>query len=207
MNKLIGVVLLILFFMNGTKAQKDMDSIKTALLIIDIQEFYFPGEGPGLVNAEPASLVAKEVLHTFRENELLVIHVRHQSNSGMEIHKNVTPLPSEKIISKNEINSYHDTDLLEYLKQHKITRLVLMGMQTQMCLEAAVRASYDYGFGCIVIQDACATRDLTFEGKTIKAEDVHASTLATLTGGGYAKVINMNTFKDNMEMYLHQELK
>jgi nicotinamidase-related amidase len=75
-----------------------------------------------------------------------------------------------------------------------------------MCLEAAVRAGHDYGFECIVIDDACATRDLKFLDKTVKAEDVQASTLATITGGGYGKVIDLKTFKENIDLYLKQNL-
>jgi nicotinamidase-related amidase len=45
---------------------------------------------------------------------------------------------------------------------------------------AATRAASDYGFKCILIHDACATKDLKFGEKTIKAEDVHYSTLSTL---------------------------
>jgi nicotinamidase-related amidase len=41
-------------------------------------------------------------------------------------------------------------------------------------------AASDYGFKCILIHDACATKDLKFGEKTIKAEDVHYSTLSTL---------------------------
>jgi nicotinamidase-related amidase len=58
--------------------------------------------------------------------------------------------------------------------------------------EAAIRAGHDYGFECIVVHDACATRALKFKNKTISAEDVHYSTLSTLSS--YAKVINTETF-------------
>ena len=53
-------------------------------------------------------------------------------------------------------------------------------MQTHMCVEAATRAASDYGFKCILIHDACTTKDLKFGDKTIKSEDVHYSTLSTL---------------------------
>ncbi|OFY62819.1 MAG: hypothetical protein A2Y71_07965 [Bacteroidetes bacterium RBG_13_42_15] len=175
------------------------------MLIVDIQNFYFPGDGPGLVNAEQASLTAKEILQVFRDKKLLVVHVRHKSLKGSEIHKNVEPLPNEKVIMKEEVNSFHRTDLLEYLKVNNITRLVIIGMQTQMCLEAAVRAAHDHGFECIVIQEACATRDLRFGGKVVKAEDVQASTLATISDGGYGKVIEMSVFKETPDKYLFQK--
>lgn len=179
--------------------------MKTALIIIDIQNFYFPGDGAGLVNAEPASLVAKEILQIFRDKKQLVIHVRHKSDKGFEIHKNVEPLLNEKVITKEEINSFLRTDLLEYLRSNDINRLVIIGMQTQMCVEAATRAGHDFGFECIVVEDACATKDLKFGDKVVKAEDVQTSTLATITGGGYGKVINLKAFKENLDKYLFQK--
>jgi len=205
MKKFLFLVLTILIFQYSVCSQPKTDSIKTALLIIDIQNFYFPGDGPGLVGAIPASLNAKEILQIFRDKKQLVVHVRHKSNKGFEIHKNVEPAPGEKVITKTEVNSFQGTDLLAYLRTNRINRLVIIGMQTQMCLEGAVRAAYDFGFECIVVQDACATRDLKFGDKIVKAEDVQTSTLATFVDGGYAKVIDLKDFKENADKYLFQK--
>jgi len=204
--KICKLILILISFQFSLYAQQNDESIKSALLIVDIQNFYFPGERPGLANAEAASLVAKDVLQIFREKELEVIHVRHKSSKGFEIHENVKPIDGEKVITKEEVNSFLGTDLLEYLKSKEINRLVIIGMQTQMCLEAAVRAAHDYGFECIVIQDACATRDLKFDDKVVKAADVHSSTLATLKGGGYASVIDMKDLKADTNKYLFKQL-
>jgi nicotinamidase-related amidase len=200
-------LLIALFIMTSTSFSQHKDQeIKTALLVVDIQNFYFPGDGPGLLNAEATSLKAQEVLYLFRDHNQEVIFIRHQSEKGFEIHENVKPISGEKIITKNTINSFQDTNLLVYLKTKHITRLVIIGMQTQMCVEAATRAAYDFGFECIVIPEACTTRDLTYGDKTIKAEDVHASTLATLIGGGYAKVVDLETFAKEDEKYLYQSM-
>jgi nicotinamidase-related amidase len=199
---LFVTVMLTLFTVN---AQEKTQPIMTALLIIDIQNFYFPGDGPGLVNVIPASLNAREILLTFRDKKQLVIHVRHKSSKGFEIHKNVEPIAGEKIITKEDVNSFKDTDLLEYLKKNDITRLVLIGMQTHLCLEAATRAAHDFGFECVVIEDACATKDVKYGDKVVKAEDVHYSTLATINNT-YGKVINLKTFKENPDKYLFQKI-
>lgn len=198
------IVLSFLLLSITSMAQEKSIQAKTALIIVDIQNFYFPGEGPGLVNAEEASLAAKEVLQIFRNQKQLVVHVRHQSKKGFEIHQNVVPLPGEKVITKEEVNSFYKTDLLEYLKTNEVSRLVIIGMQTHMCLEAAVRAAHDFGFECLVVQDACATKDMKFGEKIVKAEDVHTAVLATLTAGGYAKVMDFRDFKENPELYLYR---
>jgi nicotinamidase-related amidase len=206
MKRISGVVLTFLVFQCTANSQEKTDIVKSALLIVDIQNFYFPGDDPGLVNAEPASLIAKEVLEIFREKKQLVVHVRHKAAKGFEIHKNVEPLPGEKVITKEEVNCFQGTDLLEYLKSYNISRLIIIGMQTQMCVEAAVRAGHDFGFDCVVISDACATRDVMFKDKIVNAEDVQTIIMATITDGGYGKVIDLETFKENTDKYIHEKL-
>jgi nicotinamidase-related amidase len=175
------------------QSQEIKETPKTALLIIDIQDFYFPGSSYALVNPEAASLKAKELLQAFRVKKKTVIHVRHNAKVGGDIQTNVVPLEGEKVISKDHANSFRDTDLLHYLKQEKIKRLVICGMMTHMCVEAATRAAADYGFNCIVIGDACATKDLKFKDKIIPAEQVHFSTLSSLSGF-YAKILDTASF-------------
>jgi len=197
----------VLMYQYSVQSQQINDSLKTALLIVDIQNFYFPGDDkPGLVNAEGASLKAKELLQIFRDKNQLVVHVRHKSNNRGEIHKNVEPVSNEKIITKEEVNCFLKTDLLVYLRSNNINRLIIIGMQTQMCLEAAVRAGHDFGFECIVVQDACATRDVKFGEKTVKADDVQTCILATITDGGYGKVVDLDEVKNNTDKYLFQKL-
>jgi nicotinamidase-related amidase len=146
------------------------NKVDTALLLVDIQDFYFPGG-----------------------RSELVVHVRHNAETGGEIHKNVYPIEGEKVVSKNHVNCFKDTDLLEYLKQHKVKKLVICGMMTHMCVEAAVRAAYDYDFETTLIHDACATRALTFGDREVSADDVHSSTLSSLNRY-YARVLDTETF-------------
>ncbi len=180
-----------------TYAIPEKENNATALLLIDIQNFYFPGGRRPLENPEQASLNSRKILKSFRERGNLVIHIRHNAKSGAEIHKNVAPIKGEKIISKNHVNSFKDTDLLEYLRSHKIKKLVICGMMTHMCVEAAARAASDLGFDCILIGDACETRDLKYGNRMIKAKDVHYSTLSSLDGY-YAKVMNTEEYLDSL---------
>ena len=165
----------------------------TALLLIDIQNFYFPGGKSVLVDPEPASLNAQKLLKGFREKKLLVVHVRHIAEEGAEIHKNVSPIEGEKVVSKNHVNCFKDTDLLDYLKENKVEKLVICGMMTHMCVEAAVRAAHDYDFGVTLIHDACATRAVKFGDKEVSAADVQSSTLSSLNRY-YARVLDTETF-------------
>jgi nicotinamidase-related amidase len=165
----------------------------TALVIIDIQDFYFPGGAVPLVEPDKAARNAARVLARFRTAGWPVIHVRHDFEPGGSIHETVAPIDGELVVTKSEVSCFNGTDLLASLRELGVERLVLAGMQTHMCLEAATRAAHDLGFECIVIGDACATRDLTYGDTTVKATDVQASTLATLDRT-YAKVVDTETF-------------
>jgi len=193
---LMAVVLLIaLAFVSApahAQSTRKVDA-KTALLIIDIQEFYFPGGFVPLEKPEVASQNVGKLLEKFRAEERLVVHVGHNVSKEKAFYKDVMPLDGEKIFFKDEVSAFNGTDLNEHLRENKIDRLVICGMQTHMCVEGAVRAAYDLGFECILVGDACATRTLEFEDKSIDAGQVHYSTLSSLNGN-YATVVDTETF-------------
>lgn len=174
----------------GIQAQ-EINTDKTALILIDIQNFYFSGGKIELVEPDMASENAASILKKFRDEDMLIVHIKHNFESGGEIHPNVKPNKDEKVIVKEEVSAFNGTDLKEYLDEYKIEHLVLVGMQTHMCLEGTTRAAYDLGYDCIIVGDACATRDLIYDDHTILAIDVHYSTLKTLES--YAKVVTTET--------------
>jgi nicotinamidase-related amidase len=155
-----------------------------ALLVIDVQNFYFPGGRSELVEPEKAAEYAALAIREARRSGNPVIFIQHKSASGMEIHELVAPQPGEKIFVKEEVNSFLGTGLKEYIDGLSVDTLVICGMQTQMCVEAAVRAAHDFGYSVILLHDACATRNLKFGDREVAAADVHASTLATLKSYG-----------------------
>jgi len=69
---------------------------------------------------------------------------------------------------------------LEPLKKMGVTRLVICGMMTHMCIDTTTRAAADLGFTCRLAHDACAARSLAFGGATVPAGQVHAAFLAAL---------------------------
>jgi len=178
--------------------------MNTALLLIDIQNDYFPDGKMVLEGSLEASEKAKQVLSLFREKGLPLVHIQHISvrpgapffiagTSGVEIHATVKPLPGELVIHKHYPNSFRDTSLLEHLQSKNIDRVVIAGMMTHMCVDATTRAAFDYGFQCIVLHDACATRLLSFNNDIVPAKQVQAAFLSAL-GAVYAKVISTDDF-------------
>jgi len=176
--------------------------MKPALLLVDIQNDYFPGGNMELADIDIASSNARLLLDKFRDQDLLTFHIQHTfqdgqagffipNTEGSEIHGSVDPLPSETVIPKHFPNSFRDTNLLDQLKRNNITDLVICGAMSHMCIEATTRAAADYGFKCVVVQDACATRDIEFQGKAVSAIDVHNASMSALAFA-YANVVNID---------------
>ena len=197
MKKISLIVLLLITTLMMTAQQK-------ALVIIDIQNDYFTGGNMPLVGSDEAVLNAKSVLEQFRKEGLPVIHIQHISDrpgstffipgtQGVEIHSEVAPLESEKIIIKHYPNSFRETELQDYLQEQGVSDLVICGMMTSMCVDATTRAAKDFGYNCTVIGDACAAPNLQLNGKTILGENVHDAFLAALSYF-YATVVNAEDY-------------
>ncbi|MBN2002262.1 MAG: cysteine hydrolase [Anaerolineae bacterium] len=169
------------------------------LLLIDIQNDYFPGGKMELVGSDAAGQVTGRLLAFFRQNRLPIVHIQHLAirpgatffipqTPGADFHPSVQPLDGETVIQKHYPNSFRETPLLAQLQQLGVQQLVVAGMMTHMCLDAGVRAATDYGFACRVVRDACATRDLKLDDRVVAAADVHAAFLAALNGT-YGRVL------------------
>jgi nicotinamidase-related amidase len=171
----------------------------TALLIIDIQNDYFPGGAFPLVGPEAAAEVASGLLARFRDEGRPVVHVQHvwdapdaeffrPGTAGVEINAAVAPLDGEPLVTKAYPNSFRETTLQATLTELGVDGLVVVGMMTSMCVDATVRAAADLGYPVTVVADGCAAPDLEFAGHTVAALDVHTAFLAALADS-YATVV------------------
>lgn len=149
----------------------------TALVIIDVQNDYFPQGKCELFQSEQALKVTKRLLEHFRERKLPIFYVQHISpedaafflpnTKGVQLHKEIEPLGSEYIIVKHTPNGFHETTLQEKLTSLSIKNLVMCGMMTHMCVDTTVRAAKDLGHLVTLISDACATKDLEWNGRKL----------------------------------------
>lgn len=182
---------------------------QSALLLIDLQNDYFPGGRFELFEADAAVAKARLALDHARATGLPVIHVRHESTrpgstfflpgtDGAAIHPAVAPIPGETVVLKHFPNSFRETDLQARLTALGVRHLVVAGMMTNMCLDATVRAAFDLGYTATVLHDACAARQLAFEGTPIPAPQVHGAFLAAL-GMVYAQVMATEAFLGHKE--------
>jgi nicotinamidase-related amidase len=178
--------------------------MKSALILIDIQNDYFPGGAMELEGMTQAAAQAREVLNACRKNRQPIFHVQHLAlgpgaaffrpdTAGAEIHESVRPFPGEALVRKHYTNAFRDTGLLEVLQGAGVIEVIIAGAMSHMCIDASTRAAFDFSFTCTVIHDACASRDVVFEGRTIPAAQVHGAFMAAL-GMRYARVVSLKEF-------------
>ncbi|MFA5111582.1 MAG: cysteine hydrolase family protein [Desulfobaccales bacterium] len=181
----------------------------SALLLIDIQNDYFSGGAMELAGMDRAAANAHQVLAACRQAHWPIFHVQHLAlrpgaaffrpdTPGVEIHESVRPAIGEALIQKHYPNSFRDTGLKEALTDAGVTDLIICGAMSHMCIDATTRAAFDYDFACTVIHDACASRDLVFDGRTIPAAHVHGAFMAALTPL-YARVRSLQEFLQSLQ--------
>ena len=183
--------------------------MNTCLLLVDLQNDYFSGGRMELVGTRQAAEKAGLLLNHCRKTQIPAIHVQHiaiqpgatfflPETEGANINDAVAPSGSEPVIVKNYPNSFRGTSLMEILKKQAVEHLVICGAMSHMCIDATTRAAFDAGFKCTVVEDACATRNLLFNGRTIKAADVHGAFMAALSAV-YATVTSTREIMDGMK--------
>jgi nicotinamidase-related amidase len=174
-----------------------------ALVVIDIQNEYFPGGALALPHAERAADQAAKAIGAARAAGIDVVHIRHEEpdsqewfvpgSRGAQTHDAVAPAEGELVVVKHQPNSFLQTELADYLAGLGAGRVAFCGMMTSMCVDATVRAAGDLGFAPLLVDDACAAPDLEHRGRRVPADAVHAAFCAAL-GDEIATVVDVREF-------------
>ena len=174
--------------------------MKRALLVIDLQNDYFCGGAMELNGAEKTLEQTNSVIAYARASGYKIYFIQHFSTRkgatffipnthGVELNANLDR-KDELVIEKHYPNSFRETILQEELEREQIEELIVCGAMSHMCIDSTVRAGFDLGYSMIVVEDACATRDLSFNGETILAKEVHGSYMSAL-GSVFARVVDV----------------
>lgn len=113
----------------------------------------------------------KTLIKTARENGVEVVFVRHDDGAGtpmtkgadgFEIYEGFAPEGDEKIFDKQVNSPFRDTGLAEYLSSKNETEIIVTGLQTDYCIDAAVKCGFERGYKIIVPLYANTTFDNSF---------------------------------------------
>ena len=87
---------------------------------------------------------------------------------GTEIIEPLRPRADEPVIDKAGFSAFHNTSLDTVLRVRGIETLLLMGFTTQCCVSSTFRSAVDYGYCCVLLQDACAAFDPEDHAATVR---------------------------------------
>ncbi len=143
---------------------KGENYLKQLLLIIDAQQALIDGnqEKGQIFNKERLIITINKVINKAIAATVPVIFVRdldvaEGQGEGFQIHNEITVPTEAKIFDKSATNSFYGTGLLEHLTTQHIEHIVIMGCETQHCIDSAVRTATISGFDVTLVGDGHST--------------------------------------------------
>ncbi len=164
-----------------------------AILIVDVQT--------ELVNDKPyqcEKLLSniQKIMNAAREKSQEVIFIRHNgcwgdelepNTSGWEIAKEVSPLEGEMIIDKCHNSAFLNTTLHSYLQEKNISELVIMGLQTEYCIDTTVKVAFELGYTVIIPKDTTST----YNNEFMTAHEIIRFYERNIWGNRFAKILTV----------------
>lgn len=135
------------------------------LLVVDMQKAITRSD---LYNFSVFENDVKKLISAARENGVEVIYIRHDDGAGaeltkgtdgFEIYEGVRPEPGEIIFDKTVNSPFKGTGLLEYLQERQEQTVIVVGLQTDYCIDATVKCGFEHGLHMIVTEGANSTFD------------------------------------------------
>ena len=134
------------------------------LLIIDAQQELINGnqEVNPIYSKEQLIRNINKVIEKANKEGISVVFVRdldvaEGKGNGFQIHNEINVPTDAKIFDKTSTNAFYGTNLLEFLRKKHIEHIVVMGCETQHCIDSAVRTATISGFDVTLVGDGHST--------------------------------------------------
>ncbi|OJT44344.1 cysteine hydrolase family protein [Serratia plymuthica] len=160
---------------------------RTALLIIDMQLGMYEGPEPPY-EGERVLANINALIGRARDAGCPIFFVRHAGPEGSpiaagshfwQLHPRLAiDAAVDRVIDKNRPSCFYHTGLAEQLNEGGITRLAIMGMKTQYCVDTACRQAGELGFQTLLVADAHTCSDT----QALSAEAIIRHHNLTLSG-------------------------
>lgn len=151
----------------------ELRSTKIALLVVDVQTALIE-EHP--YQEERLITGIKDLLSECRRHRIEVVYIRHSDKeelvpgtSGWQIYDDIKPEQDEKLFDKNFNSAFRRTGLKEYLEQKGIQTIILVGLQTEYCIDATCKVAFEYDYEVIIPEGLVST----FDNSSLCAEEIN----------------------------------
>lgn len=166
---------------------------KTALLVIDVQAGFFKDD----MSVHQSDVILQRIkglIDKARSANIDVIYVRHDEAPEFDgpIHPEIAPRTDEVIVSKMTPDSFFETNLGDVLKEKATMKLVIVGMQTEFCVDTTTRRAKSEGYQVTLVSDAHSTFDSDYT--PISAEQIIGHHNAVLEGFAEVKPMSEIVF-------------
>ncbi len=171
---------------------------RTALLVVDAQNLLFDER---LYALEPLVMNIQRLIYHSRMYGVEVIYVRHddgegkplsKGSDGFEVYDGFAPMNGERIFDKTVNSPFRDSGLLEYLRKKGTEKLIVVGLQTDYCIDATVKCGFEHGFEMIV-PEYCNS---TFDNEFMTAEQTYRYYNSFMWKNRYARCVDMREALD-----------
>ncbi len=168
--------------------------MKTALLVIDAQELITDER---LYAYDKYMENVRKLISEARKNGTEVVYVRHddgegqplsKENEGFDVCREFAPEEGERVFDKSVNSPFRDSGLLEYLRGKAVKRLIITGLQTDFCIDAAVKCGFEHGFEMIV-PEYCNS---TFDNDHMTAEQTYRYYNEFMWKNRYAECVSID---------------
>ena len=136
-------------------------------MVVDVQQGMFAVPSPLYRGEEVVQRIAG-LLDRARAEGVPVVHIQHDGGPGHVLakgspgwphHPMVAPRAGEMVVEKRHSSAFHDTDLHRRLGEAGIDRLIVTGMQTEMCVDSACRGAAALDYRVVLVADGHTTYD------------------------------------------------
>jgi len=164
---------------------------RTALIVVDVQTALFNGN---LYKKQMVINNIKCLISTARNCGTEIIYVRHQDTDGGELEygaegwqilDEVAPISKERIFDKQYNSAFVKTNFRQYLDSRKITELVLVGLQTEYCIDATCKSAFEHGYHVIIPEET----NTTFDNEYLSGEKLYEFFNYRIWNNRYAEVL------------------
>lgn len=179
-----------------------MTTSRAALVVVDMQQGFADSSWGATTNVTGCEQNVVRLLDAWSSAGLPVVIVHHDSASpdsplsptqpGNALVPAVASAQADLTVAKTVNSAFYGTpDLEKWLRSEQIDRIVVCGIQTNMCVETTARMGGNLGFDVVVPIDATRTFDLAGpDGVSVPAATLMQITAVNLQGGGFARVVS-----------------
>lgn len=163
------------------------------LLVVDTQRLITNNQ---LYNFDVFVSNVEKIIHEARSSNIEVIYVRHddgigteltKGTDGFEIYEKFKPIGEEKIFDKEVNSAFKGTGLLEYLIGKGEKDIIIVGLQTDYCIDATIKCGFEHGFNIIVP----ANTNTTVNNRFMSSEQSYKYYNELIWNGRYAECISL----------------